>query len=292
VNRFTNEQVMDTRIREHADALYVKELHTISADRTREASDLARTMHQRGLTNSGIVQGNQIKLEYAIIGRQMSARLESFQRAFGDASIKPSSDELQQIWQLVTEVHKAGIARLRNQLEQQSRGTGLPAGGPERAESAVAHEPDRVLGDWQIWRTHAGLDGVQQGFSANRLQELHELPRKQDLLDDLNRLLDTELGGIAVLFIEALLDGGFDEFRFMRRSAGEAAGDRKTMAVCDRHDFTAFSAASRADSSAPFFAELKLASMKVSDRSSLPRARRSSASACNRRVSVPSRCHC
>jgi hypothetical protein len=91
---------------------------------------------------------------------------------------------------------------------------------------------------------------------------------------------------------EALLDGSFDELRFMRRSAGDAAGDRKTMAVCDRHDFTAFSAASRADSSAPFFAELKLASMKVSDRSSLPRARRSSASACSRCVSVPSRCHC
>ena len=91
---------------------------------------------------------------------------------------------------------------------------------------------------------------------------------------------------------ETLLDGRFDEFGFMRRSAGDAAGDRKTMAVCDRHDFTAFSAASRADSSAPFFAELKLASMKVSDRSSLPRARRSSARACNSRVSVPSRCHC
>src|ERR1700730_2660866 len=91
---------------------------------------------------------------------------------------------------------------------------------------------------------------------------------------------------------ETLRDGGFDELRFMRRSAGDAAGDRKTMAVCDRHDFTAFSSASRADSSAPFFAELKLASMKVSDRSSLPRARRSSASACNRCVNVPSRCHC
>src|SRR3989475_2678433 len=57
--------------------------------------------------------------------------------------------------------------------------------------------------------------------------------------------------------------------RFMRRSAGDVAGDRKTMAVCDRHDFTAFTSASRADSSAPFFAELKLASMKVSDKSSL-----------------------
>src|ERR1700686_1203154 len=91
---------------------------------------------------------------------------------------------------------------------------------------------------------------------------------------------------------ETLFDGGFDEFGFMRRSAGDAAGDRKTMAVCDRHDFTAFSSASRADSSAPFFAELKLASMKVSDRSSLPRARRSSANACNNRVSVPARCHC
>jgi len=91
---------------------------------------------------------------------------------------------------------------------------------------------------------------------------------------------------------EALLDGGFDEPGFMRRSAGDAAGDRKTMAVCDRHDFTAFSAASRADSSAPFFAELKLASMNVSERSSLPRARRSSASACKSRVKVPSRCHC
>ncbi len=67
----------------------------------------------------------------------------------------------------------------------------------------------------------------------------------------------------------------------MRRSAGHAAGDRKTMAVCDRHDFAAFAAASRADSSAPFFAELKLASMKVSDKSILPRARRSSASVCN-----------
>jgi hypothetical protein len=89
---------------------------------------------------------------------------------------------------------------------------------------------------------------------------------------------------------EPLRDGGFDEFRFMRRSAGDAAGDRKTMAVCDRHDFAAFAAASWADSSAPFFAELKLASMKVSDKSILPRSRKSSASFCSTRVSNPERC--
>jgi len=91
---------------------------------------------------------------------------------------------------------------------------------------------------------------------------------------------------------EALLERGFDELRFMRRSAGDADGDRKTMAVDDRHDFTAFSSASRADSRAPFFALLKLASMKVSDRSILPRSRKSSASAVSTPVRVPSRPHC
>ena len=89
---------------------------------------------------------------------------------------------------------------------------------------------------------------------------------------------------------ETLCDGRFHEARFMRRSAGHATGDRKTMAVCDRHDFAAFAAASRADSRAPFFAELKLASMKVSDKSILPRSRKSSASVCRVRVSNPERC--
>ena len=74
---------------------------------------------------------------------------------------------------------------------------------------------------------------------------------------------------------KSLLQGGFDELCFMRRSAGDADGDRKTMAVDDRQDLGAFSAASRADSRAPFLALLKLASIKVSDRSSLPRSRRS-----------------
>jgi hypothetical protein len=64
----------------------------------------------------------------------------------------------------------------------------------------------------------------------------------------------------------------------MRRSAGHVHRERKTMAVADRHDFAAFAAASRADSRAPFFAELKLASMNDSLRSSFPRSRKSSAS--------------
>ena len=83
-----------------------------------------------------------------------------------------------------------------------------------------------------------------------------------------------------------------DELCFMRRSAGHVHGERKTMAVADRHDFAAFAAASRADSRAPFFAELKLASMNDSLRSSFPRSRKSSASFCSSRSSNPERCHC
>src|SRR5271154_270569 len=91
---------------------------------------------------------------------------------------------------------------------------------------------------------------------------------------------------------EASLDGEFDELCFMRRSAGHVHGERKTMAVCDGHDFAAFAAFCRADTRAPFFAELKLASMKASLKSSFPRSRKSSASFCSSLVSSPERCHC
>jgi hypothetical protein len=90
---------------------------------------------------------------------------------------------------------------------------------------------------------------------------------------------------------EALRKRGIDERGFAGRSAGHVHGERKTMAVADRHDLAPFPAARRTDGSAPFFAELKLASIKASVRSSLPRSRRSSASRRSRRRSSPVRCH-
>jgi len=91
---------------------------------------------------------------------------------------------------------------------------------------------------------------------------------------------------------ESLCEGVFDELGFMRRSTGHVQGERKTVAVANRHDFAALTASSRAHGGAPFFAELKLASMKASLRSSLPRSRKSSASFWSNRVSSPERCHC
>ena len=88
---------------------------------------------------------------------------------------------------------------------------------------------------------------------------------------------------------EALLDGGFDEFGFMGRSACNPHGDRKTTAVRDCHDLGPFAAARWTNCTAPFFALLKEASMKVSDKSNCPRASKSSAKTRKTWSSVPSR---
>jgi hypothetical protein len=167
---------------------------------------------------------------------------------------------------------------------------------PAAYESAEIVEPGKEALDFPAAAVATQFAAILSAFAAAIVLVRRDQPDAMFLPEALIQRV-TVVGAVADHSFwfgprETLLDGSFDEFAFMRRSAGDAAGDRKTMAVCDRHDFTAFSSASRADSSAPFFAELKLASMKVSDRSSLPRARRSSASACNSRVSVPSRCHC
>ena len=167
---------------------------------------------------------------------------------------------------------------------------------PARDQSAEVVKPGKQTFDFPAAAVAAQFASILGGFSRASgvvwRDQVNSVFFLQELIEGITVVGSIADQSLRFGFCEPLLDGGFDEPGFMRRSAGDAAGDRKTMAVCDRHDFAAFSAASWADSSAPFFAELKLASMNVSERSSLPRARRSSASACNSRVRVPSRCHC
>ena len=88
-----------------------------------------------------------------------------------------------------------------------------------------------------------------------------------------------------------LLKGSLDKGDFMRRSTFCVNGDRKTIAVRHCHDLGPLATLGFANTSAPFFAATKVASMKHSDRSSLPRLRRSSASASKTTRSVPARTH-
>jgi hypothetical protein len=75
----------------------------------------------------------------------------------------------------------------------------------------------------------------------------------------------------------------------MRRSTGDANGDRKTMAVGHCHDLRPFATPGGADSGAPFFAPLNEPSMYASETSMPPRLLKSSASNSSAVRSLPSR---
>ena len=84
----------------------------------------------------------------------------------------------------------------------------------------------------------------------------------------------------------------FNELAFVRRSALDTNGERKTVISADGEDLRAFAALGRADREPPFFVPVKEASMKPSSKGSCPRACNSVAS--RRRIfsSFPSRTHC
>jgi len=91
---------------------------------------------------------------------------------------------------------------------------------------------------------------------------------------------------------EAVPEEPFDELAFVRRSAFDTNGERKTVIIGESDDFRPFAASGRPDREAPFFAPVKEASMKASSKSSFPRACNSSAKTRKMCSSVPARTHC
>ncbi len=87
-------------------------------------------------------------------------------------------------------------------------------------------------------------------------------------------------------------ESAFDKGDFMRASRRRVDGDRKTIAVCHRHELRTFAPLGLSHPEPPFLATMNVASMKHSDKSSSPRTRRSSAKASSTFRSVPSRTHC
>jgi hypothetical protein len=91
---------------------------------------------------------------------------------------------------------------------------------------------------------------------------------------------------------EALPEDFFDELAFVRRSALDTNGERKTVISADGEDLGAFAALGRANGEPPFFAPVKEASMNPSSSGNCPRACNSVASRCRIFSSLPSRTHC
>ena len=91
---------------------------------------------------------------------------------------------------------------------------------------------------------------------------------------------------------EPLDESVVDKSDFMRRSRRRVNGERKTRAVCHCHELRTFAPLGLSDFCAPFLATTNVPSIKHSDKSRPPRARRSSASVSSTRLSVPSLTHC
>jgi hypothetical protein len=71
---------------------------------------------------------------------------------------------------------------------------------------------------------------------------------------------------------EVVVEGLLDEGDFMRRSACNPTGDRKTSAVCNRHDLGPLPTLGLPDPRAPFLAPAKVPSMEHSVMSIPPRS--------------------
>ncbi len=86
---------------------------------------------------------------------------------------------------------------------------------------------------------------------------------------------------------KALLKGSLDKGDFMRRSRRCVDGDRKTSAVCHCHELRTLAPLGLSHCVAPFLAPTKVPSIKHCAKSSLPRFRKSSASASSICLNTP-----
>jgi hypothetical protein len=84
----------------------------------------------------------------------------------------------------------------------------------------------------------------------------------------------------------------FDELAFVRRSAFDTNGERKTVRIGEDEDFRSLAAFGGPDREAPFLAPVKEASMKASSSWSFPQASNFLARTRKMHSSLPSRTHC
>ena len=150
----------------------------------------------------------------------------------------------------------------RGQMKHRQEVVGVPL--PSDDESTVVMEPREEPFDFPpALRAPYGSAVLRRDLSVRAMPGDHL---------DAHRFREQRIERIAVEGLVAdqpvrpprqksVVERRLHQLYFRRRSAGHVDGDRKTMAVADRHDLGAFSTLGRTDFGAPFFAAPKLPSM-------------------------------
>jgi hypothetical protein len=155
---------LDPSIKQYADSLYEKALFESGATVRRELvayrQERSKTQDHRMLFSGSDYQA-QARIYAAHIERSTAARLDSYQKAFGEINRQPTEAELREIlddfkatWEL--QLKHANHA-LSLSLATRNAPAGLDLAGDLRANSALGH--DRVLQEWKIWRSRVLLQG-------------------------------------------------------------------------------------------------------------------------------------
>jgi hypothetical protein len=148
---------LDASIKQYADPLYEKALFESASTVRRESvkyfQERTKTQDHR-LLFSGVDYQAQVRIYAEHIERVTAARLDSYEKAFGEINRLPTEPELNEIlndfkatWELQIKQSNQALSGI---LVARNAPPGVDLTGDLRANSAHGH--DRVLQEWKIWR--------------------------------------------------------------------------------------------------------------------------------------------
>jgi hypothetical protein len=152
---------VDDKLTQYADAIYQHaKSESVQELGRRKSAYLHQTAAQNPSANmpfSGVSLQMIISFYAQHIERCIEARLESYQRAYGDAKSVPTDQELIEVWKNVQEAQEVEIRHCVQALRQFMGARGLQGDPTDNLRVQCAHAHDRALGKWKIWRGQVHL---------------------------------------------------------------------------------------------------------------------------------------